>query len=320
MAVVEEALQKKDHIRELIKLGEGDRDMFRQAFASMRAELGLRSNDNDDALLDDLAGILSDDDLKAAAAALIEGSKNDRKLADGFSAAFAAGSGEARAEALRGVFMTAKGTVRASRTFITKASREAHPALAALLDGAKERFFEKWQALRALRVAKASEALLRLAEAVLSDYEAAKAMRAQLDFDDLIIKTAELFSSRSATSWVLYKLDGGIDHILVDEAQDTSPRQWQLVASLADEFFAGDAGREGEDRPRTVFAVGDEKQSIYSFQGAVPAKFAAMGRDLKERALNARVNWHDVPLTLSFRSTSTILQAVDAVFSNTGEI
>src|SRR4029077_12178515 len=109
-----------------------------------------------------------------------------------------------------------------------------------------------------------TEALLTLAEALLGHYEAGKARRAALDFDDLVQRTSDLLS-RAGAEWVLYKLDRGIDHILVDEAQDTSPAQWQIIEKLEHEFTAGHGARPGR---RTIFAVGDEKQSIFSFQGA----------------------------------------------------
>ena len=90
-----------------------------------------------------------------------------------------------------------------------------------------------------------------------------------LDYSDLIHKTRDLLTDTSTAQWVLYRLDGGIDHILVDEAQDTSPEQWQVVDCLTEEFTAGNSARSGS---RTIFVVGDEKQSIYSFQGADPAR------------------------------------------------
>ncbi|MGX9105248.1 UvrD-helicase domain-containing protein, partial [Escherichia coli] len=91
-------------------------------------------------------------------------------------------------------------------------------------------------------------------------YTRAKAARAALDFDDLIARTANLLGDRDGAAWVLYKLDGGLDHILVDEAQDTAPEQWAIVESLAAEFFT-DRGAGTRTAVRTIFAVGDEKQS-----------------------------------------------------------
>ncbi|MBE0691141.1 MAG: UvrD-helicase domain-containing protein, partial [Anaerolineae bacterium] len=144
-------------------------------------------------------------------------------------------------------------------------------------------------------------------------YIEAKARRAALDFDDLILRTAGLLTKADWAEWVLYKLDRGLEHILVDEAQDTSPRQWSIISGLANEFFAG-AG--AHDRPRTLFAVGDEKQSIYSFQGAEPKLFASSGADFARRAADAELNWRTVPLILSFRSTEAVLASVDRVFAD----
>jgi ATP-dependent helicase/nuclease subunit A len=112
-----------------------------------------------------------------------------------------------------------------------------------------------------------------------------KQARGYLDFDDLIGRTATLLARPDVGAWVRYKLDQGIDHILVDEAQDTSPRQWDVIRALADEFFAGEAAR---DVRRTLFAVGDEKQSIYSFQGANPKLFGDTGDAMRgKRAIAA---------------------------------
>jgi ATP-dependent helicase/nuclease subunit A len=110
----------------------------------------------------------------------------------------------------------------------------------------------------------------------------------------------------------LFKIDGGIEHILVDEAQDTNPDQWSIIERLAEEFFAG---KGASDSLRTLFAVGDEKQSIYSFQGANPARFGAVGRAVRQRAGALGLDFHEVPLTLSFRSVPAILEAVDHVFA-----
>ncbi len=105
---------------------------------------------------------------------------------------------------------------------------------------------------------------MRLTAAIFERYEAEKRARAAVDFDDLIDRTLSLFS-REAADWVLYQLDGRIDHILVDEAQDTSPAQWAIIDRLTSDFFSGEGARSCMP---TLFAVGDEKQSIYGFQGA----------------------------------------------------
>src|SRR5207237_4213892 len=117
----------------------------------------------------------------------------------------------------------------------------------------------------------ATEGLLILARRILARYERAKRQRGVYDFEDLIRRTRDLLRIEPSAAWVLYKLDGGIDHILVDEAQDTSPDQWDIIMALAEDFFAGLGARP--DIVRTIFVVGDRKQSIFSFQGADPDAF-----------------------------------------------
>ncbi|MFK7792326.1 MAG: double-strand break repair helicase AddA [Devosiaceae bacterium] len=155
--------------------------------------------------------------------------------------------------------------------------------------------------------------LMRLALAVLDQFEALKARRGALDFGDLIARTAALLTRSQAQAWVRYKIDQRIDHVLVDEAQDTSAAQWQIIAALSDDFFDGQAVRE-KTTP-TFFAVGDDKQSIYSFQGADPRHFHGTRRALETKAARGNADFAShVSLLLSFRSTPDVLRAVDKVF------
>src|SRR5262249_51119528 len=131
--------------------------------------------------------------------------------------------------------------------------------------------------------------------------------------DDLIVRTQQLLENGDAASWVLYKLDGGIEHVLIDEAQDTSPEQWRIVKALTAELFAGEGARG--DSARTIFAVGDEKQSIFSFQGADPTQFAANRTAFADAARQARRGFVDQPLLQSRRSVPQVLRFVDAVFA-----
>ena len=133
-----------------------------------------------------------------------------------------------------------------------------------------------------------------------------------LDYGDQIAISRGLLARAGIAPWVLYKLDGGLDHLLIDEAQDTSPAQWAVIAALADEFFAGEGARAA---PRTLFAVGDEKQSIFSFQGADAHALAAAHRRFRRRAGAAERPWESLPLAESFRSTAAVLGTVDAVFA-----
>ena len=165
--------------------------------------------------------------------------------------------------------------------------------------------------LRALAAWEASAALFRLAAPVASAYRAAKDRDGLLDYADLIGRTSSLLVDPGA-AWVLYKLDGGLDHLLLDEVQDTAPAQWDIAGALTADFFTGKGAR---DNPRTIFAVGDRKQSIFSFQGADPASFEHWRARLRRQAHNAGAEWRDGQLNVSFRSTAPVLALVDQVFA-----
>ena len=186
------------------------------------------------------------------------------------------------------------------------------PDLTQQLHGLMDRFEDAMPLRRGLAQAMRTHALHQFARSFLPALEEKKAQGGWLDFDDLIDKTRALLTRDAMAQWVLYKLDGGIDHILVDEAQDTSPNQWQVIRILAEEFLSGQGSRE--DATRTVFVVGDKKQSIYSFQGADPRAFDEM-RDYFDRMLaDAPDPMQKRSLEFSFRSAPAVLQVVDRAF------
>ena len=190
------------------------------------------------------------------AEAMETGSTNDKKIADAMSVAAPPYAGFA---ALAGVFCTQTGDPRKSMG--TKSAPQG--AVGWLLD-LQTKFLATRDALRKAKVADDTVKVLTLARAHAAFYEAAKRAKGALDFPDLVAKAVALLTQSGAAAWVLYKLDGGVEHVLIDEAQDTAPDQWDIVEALTGEFYSG--AKPG----RTVFAVGDEKQSIYSFQGARP--------------------------------------------------
>ncbi|MFO1457759.1 MAG: UvrD-helicase domain-containing protein, partial [Steroidobacteraceae bacterium] len=185
------------------------------------------------------------------------------------------------------------------------------PAIEALLRE-QARLVRLRDGLCGLGIARRTAALLRVALAVIERYERLKARQAVLDYDDLIERTDALLHQPGKTEWVLFKLDARIDHLLVDEAQDTSPAQWRIILRLTEEFFAGKGAR---DVPRTLFVVGDEKQSIYSFQGADLANFRRVRALLRLRAVAGGASMREAVLDRSFRSVPTVLAVVDAVFA-----
>ncbi len=210
------------------------------------------------------------------------------------------------------LFLRQDGKLLAASTFVNGRLGGSHPHLGSVFLGEAERVLAVQEACQALRVAEASSALIRLAAPVLRNYAERKSRSAQVDYEDLIGHTQALLHDPGA-AWVLYKLDGGLDHLLLDEVQDTAPAQWKLAHALVAEFFAGQGVREGT---RTVFAVGDRKQSIYSFQGADVAAFDGSRSRLEALVRGAGQVWRDLPLAVSFRSTVPVLKLVDAVFDD----
>jgi len=209
----------------------------------------------------------------------------------------------------RSAFFTNDGDLR--KTLATKKVIAACPDIVEIMTREAERLQKIDARLAAVRLAALNAALLTVAAEMVGRYERHKAATDKLDFDDLIIRTSALLDARDMVGWVLYKLDEGIDHILVDEAQDTSPAQWRVVRAIADEFLSGAGSRD--DAVRTLFVVGDEKQSIFSFQGADPAAFAEMQEYFGEKVRHIQDGW-EIFLEYSFRSTRTVLEVVDGVF------
>ncbi len=189
------------------------------------------------------------------------------------------------------------------------------PVLQAAMLAEQSRLALARERIRAARVGRDSVDAVSLADAYLKAYEIEKRASGGLDFGDLVEKTCHLLRDQPAAAWVLFKLDGGIDHILVDEAQDTAPEQWTIVRALTDDFFAG-AGRKLEAQlKRALFVVGDEKQSIYSFQGARPELLNQEFEFHRDRATAAGYRLKRIDLLTSWRSTPEILTFVDATFA-----
>ena len=256
--------------------------------------------------------------LRQAMRALMQGTgKTDGDRAALMEPFLAAAGPEQRADAFdlwRKAFLTDKGEPR--KSLGTKSVEAASPGSLEILALEAERLFRLTERLKSATTAGATAALYRLAEALLDSYQRQKEARAMLDYDDLILKSVALLQQEGQAAWVLFKLDGGIDHVLIDEAQDTNPDQWAVVRALTDEFFAGRGLKD--EGSRTVFAVGDPKQSIYSFQRADPAEFERMRQRFAQIIPNAQGKWEEVELLVSFRSAQKVLDAVDGVINSPG--
>ncbi|RZS82508.1 DNA helicase/exodeoxyribonuclease V subunit A [Phyllobacterium myrsinacearum] len=216
-----------------------------------------------------------------------------------------------REEVLRAAFLKATGDPKSGGYVASKGVTDRIPDFIERYDRSADRIFSGLDRLKQLRQIRLTLSALVLVDDLIGRYQQMKRARGLLDFDDLIVRTVALLARQDAGPWVQYKLDKGIDHILVDEAQDTSPNQWRVIRLLSEEFFSGNTARTVR---RTLFAVGDEKQSIYSFQGAIPEDFARHGKATEKNAENAELSFSRVNLNFSFRSVPDVLSAVDAVF------
>ncbi len=291
------------------------RDLFRaEAPEALRAALGLAPGETPaslaQAMLEDGIAPKRWPDL---AAFLASGTATDAKIGAFFAAAFAAWRAGRREEALaayRQFFFTANGEGGPRAVLLTKKLATARPDLLEEFLDEQNRLLVARDKIKSAETAERSLALSLVVNAILDRYDAMKAERQILDFEDLIARTRELFR-RSSARWILRKLDAGIDHILVDEAQDTSAAQWDILDRISGDFFTGDGQTR---RARSFFAVGDEKQSIFSFQGAEPRLFAAKKAEFRKLVEAAGKSFAPVELTLSFRSAPGLLKAVDKVF------
>jgi ATP-dependent helicase/nuclease subunit A len=210
-------------------------------------------------------------------------------------------------------FLTGKGEPRATSSLVSKGLDAEEPTLKATIEAEQARLLRALDRLAARRLADLSAALARLLLPIHAAEQHAKHDTARFDYADLIARAAQLLVDPGA-AWVLYKLDGGIDHILLDEVQDIAPAQWAVIDAIVAEFFSGAGARDSA--ARTVFAVGDRKQSIYSFQGADLASFDAWRTGVGTRVSAAGARWHEGSLATSFRSTAPVLAVVDKVFES----
>jgi ATP-dependent helicase/nuclease subunit A len=303
--VIDEAIFERDEIDAWIKRT----GSVEAAIAELSADLNIGPHDTKETLEQEFFthALIPETEWPALIEMLSAGTVSDQKHITALEAARSA-FGRARVDNYLKVFCTAE--LKPRSNVITKSLAKDNPQWVERLKAEQARVCQLLARERAVAARDRTSALVTIAAEVIKRYAAEKDRRALLDYDDLIDKTLDLFA-RSSAAWVLYKLDLGIDHVLIDEAQDTSPKQWSIVRTIVSEFMPGGA------RPnvrRTVFAVGDEKQSIFSFQGAAPKEFDDMRRHFAKQFDNEEQGWRDLKFQSSFRSGVSVLGSVDRVF------
>lgn len=240
---------------------------------------------------------------------------NALKLADELRALLMAADKAAGWERLWAAFFTQKNEPKALTSLVPKALDEAEPQWRPFCG-------EIQAALHAIRARQDLWAILavagrhlRVAVRLAQDWRAAKHRAGVIDYDDMIAAAARLLTEPGAADWVRFKLDSRIDHVLVDEAQDTNLLQWEVIGALVEEFFSGQGQR---DQFRSLFVVGDFKQSIFGFQGADPMVYADRKEHFHQLCEADSARWKEPSLTTNFRSTEAVLHMVDTVIDHVG--
>ena len=300
-------------------------DCLARIESHFRDDLGVVSADTERDMLMARLDLIQVEKLRAVSVAL-QTSKSKIQIDRGAKmAVWLAQTGEGRIEKLSflvdALFSAGKPRKQLSNADIRKTSPQ--------IDAIQKQAIETIKPLLPDRAAQICRdrtmALYRFGMAFNQEYSRLKTQRGLLDYNDLITRTNNLLAASEAAQWVAWKLDNGIQHLLIDEAQDTSPAQWKLLRRLVDEFFDGEGASPhrastATSLPRTMFAVGDFKQSIYSFQGADPLVMNKNRSELSGRAKAIQADFRDVPLSVSFRSASPILDLVNKTIPDLGGI
>ena len=300
-------------------------DCLARIESHFRDDLGVVSADTERDMLMARLDLIQVEKLRAVSVAL-QTSKSKIQIDRGAKmAVWLAQTGEGRIEKLSflvdALFSAGKPRKQLSNADIRKTSPQ--------IDAIQKQAIETIKPLLPDRAAQICRdrtmALYRFGMAFNQEYSRLKIQRGLLDYNDLITRTNNLLAASEAAQWVAWKLDNGIQHLLIDEAQDTSPAQWKLLRRLVDEFFDGEGASPhrastATSLPRTMFAVGDFKQSIYSFQGADPLVMNQNRSELSGRAKAIQADFRDVPLSVSFRSASPILDLVNKTIPDLGGI
>ena len=275
--------------------------------AELQKKLGVTDDDTEEKTKAECMRQINQNDLNRNIDILKDNGKNNNKKALELEKVYNSGCSVEYCDDYISSFVKSDGKIYDKKTLASgDALKEDAEILTRMLNEA-ERLQKVYFKCRKIRIYRSTKAFLTIARSINDKYEEYKKIRSCLDFSDIIDKTCNLLSNSDQALWVLYKLDGGIDHILLDEAQDTSPQQWDIIKALSEEFF------NSEERGRTIFAVGDRKQSIFSFQGADPQKFDEMSDYF---AKHAGAGFKRVGMEYSFRSSPAVLESVNTVFAD----
>lgn len=209
--------------------------------------------------------------------------------------------------AYRAIFFTKDGDCKKTSSIVTKEFAENADFIASQ----QKLIADFVENLNSYKTAQGTALLLQFIDRILEKYQELKNQNSLLDYNDLIIKTDKMLRNHDSSDWIKFRMDGFFDHILIDESQDTNHRQWNIIKALTEDFFVGESA---QNKNRTIFIIGDDKQSIYSFQGSEPNISHDIFSYYQQKLTGSSFKLHKIDLSNSFRSLPKILQNVDAVF------
>ena len=306
--VMTKITENRSRINDLLRMNNNNLSLISQKLENLlKVKSSMTEADIKQQAMDGIDGAM----IMRFADALAQGSKTDKDMSEILKIVVGNKFSADDFENYKSVFLKKDDLPKASGTLAHKGAVAVFAEIQEFMYLEAVRLVDYINLIKSLMVLKATIAVLTIAQSIISGYIRYKEMYAALDYEDLIVITRHLLEDESLANWVLFKLDGGVEHVLIDEAQDTSPNQWAIIKALTQEFFVG-CGAYEEKLPRTVFVVGDRKQSIFSFQGADPKEFDKVYRYFKEKS----EQFQKICLDVSFRSTCAVMDCVNALFRN----
>lgn len=237
----------------------------------------------------------------------IKNNEESKQIYDSINNYFS--DGKNKAENIFNIFLTKKNTPR--KQILKKNILSENINLAEIINKIQNILLDTIEQQKRITSAKLSLAITLFSATVIDKYEEIKEDQKVFEYDDILIKARKILLSENS-DWIKFKISLNTSHVLIDEAQDTNEIQWEIIKIITEDFYTGNSVAND----RSIFVVGDVKQSIYSFQGANPKHFLEAKEYFKKKLAESSIKLKEVFQNKSYRSTNTILNFVDKTFQS----